>query len=141
MRGNMNSQIIPADPRRPARVLINLIGKCPPELIQRISPGSMRLKSNIKVPLVLLAWSSGVLNGCALVFIKVCGEVFNSPEAANHTLFAILIGCLGAMLAGLNMYCLNQNMKYYQNLDVMPLYQSMILMNMLLAGLIVLNES
>ena len=137
MRGN----VLPSDPRRPARVLINLIGKCPLELIQKISPGSKRLKNNIKVPMILLCWSCGVLNGCWAVFIKVCGEVLNSPEASEHLMFAILMGSLGAVCAGVNAYCLNLSMKYYQNLDVMPVYQSMILMNMLLAGLVVLNES
>ena len=32
-------------------------------------------------------------------------------------------------------------MKYYNNLDVMPIYQSTILMGLMVAGLLVLNES
>ena len=36
---------------------------------------------------------------------------------------------------------LNLSMKLYNNLDVMPIYQSMILMHMMLAGLILLDES
>mmetsp|Transcript_34747 Transcript_34747/g.45715 ORF Transcript_34747/g.45715 Transcript_34747/m.45715 type:complete len:169 (+) Transcript_34747:773-1279(+) len=132
---------MPSDPRRPARVLINLIGKCPIGLIQRLSPGSKRLKSNLKLPMVLLCWSCGVLNGLSLVFLKVCGEIINSPEAAQNVFFALLMGAIGGLCAFVNMYTLNQSMKYYPNLDVMPTYQSMILMHMLLSGLIVLNES
>jgi len=110
-------------------------------MIQKISPGSKRLKNNIKVPMILLCWSCGVLNGCWAVFIKIGGEVINSPDLHDHVWFAILMGFLGSLCAGVNVYCLNQSMKYYQNLDVMPVYQSMILMFMLLTGLIVLNES
>ena len=133
--------VIPSDPRRPARVLLTLIDKCPLELIQRISPGSKRLKNNLKVPLVLLCWSCGVLNGSALTFLKVCGEITNSPEAAENVFFALLMGALGCLCAGINIYILNLSMRFYPNLDVMPIYQSMVLMFMMVAGLVVLNES
>ena len=39
------------------------------------------------------------------------------------------------------MIFLNLSMKYYNNLDVMPIYQSTILMGLMVSGLLVLNES
>ena len=39
------------------------------------------------------------------------------------------------------MVFLNLSMKYYNNLDVMPIYQSTILMGLMVTGLLVLNES
>lgn len=59
----------------------------------------------------------------------------------NNLVFAIIMGCLGGICAGLQCYCLNIAMKYYNNLDVMPIYQSMILMLVMLSGLIILDES
>ena len=91
--------------------------------------------------MIFLCWSCGVVNGCSLVFLKICGEIVNSPEAHNHVLFTVLMGALGGLCAVFNVYALNQSMKYYQNLDVMPAYQSFILMHMILSGLIVLNEA
>jgi len=91
--------------------------------------------------MVLLCWSCGVLQGCSLVFLKVCGEITNSPEARENVFFALMIGSMGGLCAFVNVYCLNLSMKYYSNLDVMPIYQSMILMHMMLSGLILLNES
>ena len=137
----VRGSVIPSDPRRPARVLINLIDKCPIELILKMSPGSRRLKKNLKVPMIFLCWSCGVVNGCSLVFLKICGEIVNSPEAHNHILFTVLMGAMGGLCAVFNVYALNMSMKYYQNLDVMPAYQSFILMHMILSGLIVLNEA
>ena len=114
--------VIPSEPRRPARVLITLIDKCPAELIKRLSPGSKRLKANLKVPLVLLCWSCGVLNGSSLAFCKVCLEITNSPEAAENVFFALLMGGLAGLTAAVNIYILNLSMKFYPNLDVMPIY-------------------
>ena len=51
------------------------------------------------------------------------------------------MGAMGSLCAVFNVYALNMSMKYYQNLDVMPAYQSFILMHMILSGLIVLNEA
>lgn len=72
--------------------------------------------------MVLLCWSCGVLNGSSLVFIKVGGEVFNSEEAKENAMFWLLMVSLGAICSGTQAYCLNLGMKYYNNIDVMPIY-------------------
>lgn len=51
------------------------------------------------------------------------------------------MGAMGSLCAAINIYILNLSMRFYPNLDVMPIYQSMVLMFMLVAGLVVLNES
>ncbi len=51
------------------------------------------------------------------------------------------MGGLAGLCATINIYILNLSMRYYPNLDVMPIYQSMVLMFMMVAGLVVLNES
>ena len=107
----------------------------------KISPNSKILKKNLKVLLVLLCTICGFMNGSSLVFFKVAGEVLNSPERDMNVFFSILMGLCGTFCAGLQIYCLNLSMKYYNNLDVMPIYQSMILMLVMASGLIVLDES
>ena len=81
------------------------------------------------------------MNGSGLVCLKVGGEVMNSDEFHSNVFFAILMIGLGMTCAGISIYSLNLSMKYYNNLDVMPIYQSMILMHMMVAGLLVLDES
>lgn len=110
------------DSRRPQRVIIALIDKCPKELISTISPSTLRLKQNLKVPLVLLCWSAGIMNGEALVFLKIGGEVINSDEFSKNIIFAFLIAALGVASAGFQIYLLNVSMRLYTNLDVMPIY-------------------
>jgi len=129
------------EPRRPARVLLALIDKCPLDLIEKMSPESVQLKKDLKMPLVMMCWSCGIMNGNAIVFMKIFGEILNSPEFALNIFFALIIGALGFVCALVQMYWLNMSMKLYNNLDVMPIYQAMILMHMLLSGLVVLDES
>lgn len=70
------------------------------------------------------------MNGEALVFLKIGGETLNSDEFSKHIFFALLITTLGACSAGFQIYLLNMSMQLYTNLDVMPIYQAMILMHM-----------
>ena len=84
------------EPKRPARVLIALIDKCPLALVQKMSPGSKRLKRNLKMPLILMCLCTGLCNGNSLTLIKVGGEVINSPEADASVLFI-----LASLVAGL----------------------------------------
>ena len=44
-------------------------------------------------------------------------------------------------MAGMQTYLLNMSMKYFNNTDVMPIYQSFILINWMVSGLVLLDES
>ena len=81
------------------------------------------------------------MNGSSLVFFKIAGEILNSKERDYFALFIFTMGSCGGLCAAVQVYSLNLSMKYYNNLDVMPIYQSMILMLVMLSGLVVLDES
>ena len=48
---------------------------------------------------------------------------------------------LGIFAAFINVISVNMSLKFYNNLDVMPTYQSSILINVMVAGMILLDES
>ena len=49
--------------------------------------------------------------------------------------------CLSGLIGGLiQMFILNIAMRYYNNLDIMPVYQSLILIMMLICGWVLLDE-
>ena len=48
---------------------------------------------------------------------------------------------MGLAMAAMQAYLLNLSMKYFNNTDVMPIYQSFVLMNWMLSGLVLLDES
>ena len=83
----------------------------------------------------------GLMNGCSLVYIKVCLEIMNSPEASSNMFFSITMLCLGGFTGVINLISVNMSLKFYNNLDVMPTYQSSILINVMVAGMILIDES
>ena len=114
--------------------------KCPAEVILKMSHDSQHLKNNLKVPMVLLCWGSGLSGGCSLSLLKCCGTIAYGSEASGNPFLALGLGIAGVGSALIQTYLLNLGMKYFNNIDVMPIYHSMILMHMMLSGLILLDE-
>ena len=130
------------EPRRAARVLLPLLGNLPKELIADISPeAGMKLRNNIKVPIILLTLCSSLCGGSSLVMMKSFNEIVNGTELSEHKLFAFSLLIMALSAAGMQTYMLNLSMKYFNNIDVMPIYQSFVLINWMVSGLILLNES
>ena len=130
------------EPRRTARVLLDLLGEMPEELISIISPeAGLKLKKSIKVPVVLLTMAAGLCGGTSLVMMKSFGEIVGGAEMNGNVYMAVVLIIFGLGTGALQMYMLNLSMKYYNNIDVMPIYQSFILINWMVSGLVLLDES
>ena len=130
------------EPRRTARVLLPLLGKLPKELIADISPDAgMKLRNNIKVPVILLTLCSSLCGGSSIVMMKCFNEIANGTEFSEHGFFAMILLVTALTAAYLQMYMLNLSIKYFNNIDVMPIYQSFILINWMVSGLVLLDES
>ena len=123
------------------RALIELLSSLPSDLIEEISPRSASLHANIKVPMVLMSLSAGLLTAINLVFAKCFGEIIKAQEFAWAPIFASSCFVLGTLGCFLMIYVLNLAMRYYNNLDVIPIFQSFILLCMLLSGWIVFDEA
>ena len=110
------------------------------EQIEQISPRSKSLKKYLKVPMILLAWSTATFSGMNLVLFKCFGEILKAGDFDRtpvFTSFLVVFALIGALI---QMIILNVAMKYYNNIDVMPVYQSLILVMMLLCGWVLLDE-
>lgn len=81
-----------------------------------------------------------MINGIGLCSFKIAGETLNREDGSANLFFGIVMASFGLISAATNIYCLNLSMKYYNNIDVMPIYQAMLLMFMLIAGLLILDE-
>ena len=75
------------------------------------------------------------------MYLKVSLEILNSPESSSNILFSMTMCFLGVFATFINLIALNMSLKFYNNLDVMPTYQSTILINVMIAGMILLDES
>ena len=125
---------------RPPRVLISLIDQLPYSMITEISARSTSLKRNIKIPMVLLIWSTATFSGLNVCLLKCFGEIlavndfWTMPFMVSSLIVAIICGAI------LQIIILNMALRYYNNLDVIPVYQSLILTMLLVCGWVLLNE-
>jgi len=83
----------------PVRKLITLIQECPADLMKEISPRSTVTKQLIKLPMILLLSSAGLLSAINISFFKFAGEIIKSGGTFSQPLVYILIaiGLLGAI--------------------------------------------
>ena len=84
---------------------------------------------------------SGLCGGTSLVMMKSFGEILNGSDLHEHKFMALLFVAIGLSMAATQTYLLNLSMKYFNNTDVMPIYQSFILINWMVSGLVLLDES
>ena len=84
---------------------------------------------------------SGLCGGTSLVMMKSFGEILNTDERHEHKFMALLFVTVGLSMAATQTYLLNLSMKYFNNTDVMPIYQSFVLINWMVSGLVLLDES
>ena len=90
------------EPQRPARVLVGLLGKMSPELVEKISPeAGLQLRKHIKVPIVLFTLSSGLCGGASLVMMKTFQEICHGNERHENSLLAVGLALMGLAMAGL----------------------------------------
>ena len=92
------------------------------EQFRQISSRSISLKKYLKIPMVLLTWSTGTFSGMNVVLIKCFGEVLKAGDFKRKPIFTSSLLAF-ALTGGLvQMIVLNVAMKYYDNIDVMPAY-------------------
>lgn len=123
------------------RALIAQVGSLPKQTIEEISPRSLSLQKNLKAPLVLMCWSIGLITALNLVFIKCFGEIVRSGEVKEKPILSSVCFFFGATGSLMMIYVLNIAMRYYDNIDVIPIFQSFNLLMMMASGWVVMDEA
>lgn len=101
----------------------------------------MSLKNNLKTPMVLLVMSTGAFSGLNLCCFKFFGEILANNDFMNMPVMASALCIAGLIGALTQILILNVAFRYYNNIDVIPVLQSLILSSMLIHGWFLLDES
>ena len=102
--------------------MIALVTSLSEEMVEEISPRSVILNSRIKVSLVLLTWTCGTLVATSLVLVKCFGEIVKAGEFFDMPFLASACFCFGGIMCFVMIYVLNLAMRYYDNIDVIPIF-------------------
>ena len=84
--------------------------------------------------------SCGFTIASVLVFGKTIGQIYIQNLLDQLPLISVACMLLAGIGGVLVLYLMSLAMKYYDNIDVIPMYQSFILLSMEIAGWVVLGE-
>lgn len=121
------------------RQLVLIIQEMPDSLVANVSSEAVMVRQRIKWPLVLVCLSAGILSAFTQVFFKYFGEARLS-EKKNIYLIVSMLLC-GIVFGVIQLLTVNVAMKYYNQVDVVPLEGSINIMAGIGAGLFVMNEA
>ena len=112
----------------------------PKSLINEVSPDSELLRKTAKLPMFFILVCDGLIGGIATTFFKMCGELAIEKDLESDGWFILLL--LACAIPGnlLQLYFVNIGMKYYDQIEVIPVFMAAQLSFVLISGLIILNE-
>ena len=115
------------DAVRPERVLIEVLYGLPKESVMRISPESLTLKTWVKLPMVIFATLAAMTSSISELCMKVVGCIFFEAEVWTDYLWLIPFLLILVLTAMRTLIYVNYGIKYYSQMEVMPVYQTSLL--------------
>ena len=74
------------------------------------------------------------------LFVKIVGAIIIHAEEWSDLLWLLLFVPMLVTTATVTMIYVNYGIKYYDQIEVMPIYQTSLLLHNILVGLLCLNE-
>lgn len=124
--------------QRPAYQLIEVLNELTEAQVRVISPDSKMLKKLLKVPMVLLVLASATVSGLSVVMLKLFGELIQSRDWQSYYGLMICMLCTLVVCGGYQLHLVNQAMKYYDQMEAVPVYQTSLMIMWILSGLVIL---
>ena len=111
-----------------------------PEQVTEISPASLNLKKYIKTPLLFFVTGAAMLASLSDLQLKMVGTIYDQAYATEDWL--LIIGLiLGIVFTSANtLVYVNHAMKHYDQMEVMPVYQTNIMVWGIFSGMACIDE-
>ena len=105
-----------------------------------LSPDSLRLKLLVKMPMLVFANVAAMMSSMSEMFMKIIGCILkDAQEWTDYAYLIIFVPCL-AFTGARTLVYINYGIKYYDQLEMMPIYQTCLLLHNILVGMICLDE-
>ena len=103
-------------------MLIEVLTDMDNETFEAVSTHSKNLNRFVKLPMLYLLITAGLQSGLSIVFLKLTGELTQSGQAKESSLMLTFLCVMMALSAVSQTHSLNMAMKYYDQLEVMPIF-------------------
>lgn len=125
---------------RPERDLIKILDEMPKSTLKIVSPKSKSLKLWLKAPMLIFVNLAAMTSSISELFMKVAGCILKDAESWSDYLWLFLFAPILAYTATRTLVYVNFGIKYYEQMVVMPIYQTCLLNHNILIGFLSLNE-
>ena len=126
--------------QKPTRHLIHIVAAIPTKDLKSMSPRSVWFRRLRKLPMVLILFDGALFVGINLIFFKFAQALMiDGHKTSSWPLISVLL-VIGILMAVLSIHFLNLSVKFYDQTDVVPIYNASILVTTMLSGLIIGNE-
>ena len=107
----------------------------------QVSPQSIKLKRYLKFPMVILLINAGLQSGLSITMLKLLGEGIQQGEFVEYIGLFLIIGFSEFVSVPSMVHSLNLAMKYFDQLQVMPIFMTTVMVLWICSGLMILQES
>ena len=112
----------------------------PRESVEQVSPQSLALKFWLKLPLLIFVTAAAMTSSISELFMKVIGCILKDAEESSDYWWLLLFIPGLAYTGSRTMVYVNYGIKYYDQMEVMPIYQTCLLLHNISVGMVCLNE-
>ena len=112
----------------------------PAEIIHEVSPRSSCVRRTAKFPMFFLLVCTGLIGGVTTTLFKMVSDLLVQHDVSHDFLFFMILLTLAIPGNGLQLYFINVSMKYYDQIEVIPVFLSSALVFILVSGLIIFDE-
>lgn len=107
---------------RTDRDLIKLLYGLPRDSVREVSPDSLGLKTVLKVPMLIFATAAAMISSISELMMKLVGCILKDAEKPVDYLWLLLFLPILIGTATRTLVYVNYGIKYYEQLEVMPIY-------------------
>lgn len=91
--------------------------------------------------MLMMIVSSAIQSGMSIVFLKLVAELMQAQIFIDNILMALIMIVSIFVSGALQVHMLNCAMKYFDQIEVMPIYQTSIMIMWISTGMIVFEET
>ena len=121
------------------RALVELVSDLPIEFFRETFPDFILLKRLVRLPMIILFFSCGILAGLSLAIFKIVGESITANPKFTWFIFYLIVCGIACVI--IILYLTNVALKIYRQIEVVPVCESMIIIFTIAAGLCIFDES
>mmetsp|Transcript_12351 Transcript_12351/g.15751 ORF Transcript_12351/g.15751 Transcript_12351/m.15751 type:complete len:188 (-) Transcript_12351:83-646(-) len=110
------------------------------EDVEKISPESLFLKRWLKVPLLIFTTLPAMLSSISELLMKIIGLIIKDGQGASDYFWLLLFVPLLILSGVRTVVYINYGIKYYDQMEVIPIYQTFLMVHNILVGMLCLNE-